>query len=442
MFFDVDVDSELIREFREELETALQDVEGIIISLENLPYDNVPLNAIKQTFHELWISTTKLQLVPMSESLSDLIKALDKLIQFQVYPSKTSEYLLLLIDRILFLAKEVERNLVINIQETQHILVSLQYIILTSNPDAVSEGIELALQAITQNISNNTDEEPTDLNIDLFSDNEPTEYKTELFTDSEPTDANIELFTDSEPININNALDTNKEVNKTTISQEDAPTQAPSIIESVNPQIYAMDVISALKKSEAIMLLADIADKATSDEHSHTEFLLELCLAINYIAGKPIDEEGLAKGILLHDIALSAIPDIINKPDKLTLEEIQLIRMHPTQGEALGKAMNFPEESLNAILHHHERLDGNGYPNGLKGDQISDSGKLVGIIDSFHAMVDNRPHKKYQRSPLRAVAEINAGINLHYDKHWIKHFNRYMKDQWLLTQKKHHKTKR
>jgi chemotaxis protein histidine kinase CheA len=422
MFYKVEIDSELISEFCEELENALQDVEGIIISLENLAYNDVSLKTIKQTFHSLWISTTKLQLIPMSESLDDLIKALDKLIQFKVYPSKTSEYLLLLIDRILFLAKEVERNLLISIQETQHILVSLQYIILANDPDAVNEGVEQALYAITQNISTNADENPADLNIDLFSDTESTERTTEFFTDNEPVDANIELFTDSEP-------------------SENNHTQAPAVCNSNNPQAYAMDFISALKKSEAIMLLAGIADKATSNDHSHTEFLLELSLAINFIAGKPIDEEGLAKGILLHDIALSAIPDVINKPKKLTSEEIKLIRMHPSQGVVLGQAMNLPEESLNLIAHHHERLDGKGYPHGFKGDQISDAGKLIGIIDSFHAMVDNRPHKKYQRSPLRAVAEINAGINLHYDKHWIKHFNRYMKEQWLLTQKKCRKSK-
>jgi len=183
-------------------------------------------------------------------------------------------------------------------------------------------------------------------------------------------------------------------------------------------------------------LLANIADKTTSTQHSHTEFILELCIAINFIAGKPIDEEALAKGILLHDIALSAIPDILNKSEKLTPEEVQMIHMHPVQGSTLGEAMQLPEESIILIAHHHERMDGKGYPNGLKNDQISDSGKLVGIVDSFHTMVDDRPYKKYQRSPLRAVAEINASVDLYFDRRWVKYFNRYMKDQWLLAQKK------
>ena len=291
MLYEVEIEPDLIFEFREELENSLLDVEGILIALENQPWNESALNNIRNVFHNLWISTIKLQLVPISESLDDLIKALDKFRQWEVYPDSASEYLLLLADRIFFLTKEVERNFVINIQETQHILVSLQHIILAESVEEINEGVVKALHAITQNISINSEDEHTDKNIDLFSDSDSVDLDCTLFSDSEPDDANIVLFSDSESIEPEMKHTTTSLPVDSAATNQQIPVQPPTIIETVNPQIYAVDYIASLKNESAIKLLADISDKVTSPQHSHTEFMLELCIAINFIAGKPIDEE-------------------------------------------------------------------------------------------------------------------------------------------------------
>ena len=395
--FVVEVDAELIREFIEELESALYDAEGHIISLEKDSFDVKNLQLVRNIFFDLWIGSVKLSLTPLSESLDDAIKAIDKLIEWLEFPLRMGEFLLLLMDRILYLSRELERNFVIDMRETQNILVSLQRILLINSPAEIEEATYNAIDAITRNIDLITEDPFAGFSVDLFGEDNPLSVEKD---------------------------------DKTKLVDVYVPKK------SISPILYAKDVIASMKQDTAIALLANISDQATSHGDSHTQFLLEVGLGINYMMGEQIAPENLVKGICLHDIALSSLIQILNKPDKLTKEEIQLIREHPTNGVSIARAMQMPEEAVNIILHHHERMDGNGYPNGLKGDQISDGGKIVGIVDSFHGMFEKRAHKRFTRSSLRAIAEINACVDSHYDKLWIKQFNIFMKKHWLPMKKK------
>src|SRR3974377_503854 len=86
----------------------------------------------------------------------------------------------------------------------------------------------------------------------------------------------------------------------------------------------------------------------------------------------------------LHDVGKAFIPvTILDKPGELSEEEMAVIRKHPRLGyEALASQGSFPPEMLDVVLHHHEFLDGSGYPNGLQGDRISDIGLLTTIVDA------------------------------------------------------------
>ena len=400
--FQVDVEPELISEFREELEAALQNAETCIITLENDPSDIDALHTTREIFNNLSISSTKLSLIPLSESLNDTLKIFDKLFEWQQFPPRMGEFLLLLTDRIIYLAKEVERNLVIDMRETQNILVSLQQILRLKDSADIETAIESAIDAITKNINENTVATDSEFVVELFDDDSEQTKASEITKEEPGSIPDVEIF---------------------------IPKQ------SINPMLLAKDIITSMKQDESISLLAEIADQSTSFGDSHTQFLLELCLGVNHLAGDPIDVESLAKGICLHDIALSAVPHILNKPGKLTAEELDVIRQHPLKGVSLAQAMKVSEDTINVIAHHHERIDGSGYPMQLKNDQISDAGKVSAIVDSFHAMIDDRPHKKYNRSNLRAIAEINACVDSHYDKFWIKQFNVFMKQYWLPAQK-------
>ena len=104
----------------------------------------------------------------------------------------------------------------------------------------------------------------------------------------------------------------------------------------------------------------------------------------------------LALSALLHDIGLFMIPDnVTTKKESLTESEISLVKRHPDMGKNLLGA--FKEDCpwlLRAVYEHHEKENGQGYPEGIKGDMISEYAKIIGICDSYEAMTHSRPHRK------------------------------------------------
>ncbi len=106
----------------------------------------------------------------------------------------------------------------------------------------------------------------------------------------------------------------------------------------------------------------------------------------------------LSEAGLLHDIGKSKIPPkILNKPDKLTPAEYEEIKKHPVHGyNILEKSVGIPKDIALAVLMHHEREDGSGYPFGLKSSQIHHFAKILAVVDVFDAMTSNRVYKKRQ----------------------------------------------
>ncbi len=118
---------------------------------------------------------------------------------------------------------------------------------------------------------------------------------------------------------------------------------------------------------------------------------------------------------LLHDIGkMSVNPDILNKPGALTDSEFDLVRMHPQYGyEILLKGQNISKEALDVCLHHHEKIDGSGYPKKLIGNQISLYAKMGAVCDVYDAITSNRPYK----------AGWEPALSLHRMAQWSNHFD-------------------
>lgn len=116
---------------------------------------------------------------------------------------------------------------------------------------------------------------------------------------------------------------------------------------------------------------------------------------------------------LYHDVGKCFVPSaVLNKPGKLTDEEFALVREHCVQGEALLNA-HFPPEVTQIVRSHHERLDGSGYPDGLRDRQLSMETRILAVSDVFDAMTSDRPYKK-AKSNEAAVAEFE-GLTQQYD---------------------------
>jgi HD-GYP domain-containing protein (c-di-GMP phosphodiesterase class II) len=120
---------------------------------------------------------------------------------------------------------------------------------------------------------------------------------------------------------------------------------------------------------------------------------------------------------ILHDIGKIGIPEgVLNKPGPLDDEESKIIKGHPEKGHSILEPLEQLSSSLPGILHHHERLDGNGYPHGLKGDDIPFFARIIAVADTFDAMTSSRAYRS-AKSPEEALAimEQVAGSQLDPD---------------------------
>ena len=144
--------------------------------------------------------------------------------------------------------------------------------------------------------------------------------------------------------------------------------------------------------TEAFAKVIDMKDKYTNGHSSRVaKYTAMLSKELGY------DEETVEKYYriaLLHDIGKVGVPqEVLNKPGKLTDEEFEIIKSHTTQGyEALKQITIMPELAVGAGSHH-ERPDGRGYPNHLKGDEIPRVAQIIGVADCFDAMYSNRPYR-------------------------------------------------
>lgn len=108
----------------------------------------------------------------------------------------------------------------------------------------------------------------------------------------------------------------------------------------------------------------------------------------------------------LHDIGKIGISELIlTKTGALTMPEIQHIRQHPAMGAVILTPLTIFEHLIPAIRHHHERFDGNGYPDGLRGSEIPLISRIISVADTFDALTSNRPYRKAMDPPT-ALAEI------------------------------------
>jgi putative nucleotidyltransferase with HDIG domain len=173
-----------------------------------------------------------------------------------------------------------------------------------------------------------------------------------------------------------------------------------------------MDSYRRLEESslEAIESLNATVEAKDPDTAGHSLRVQRVALAIGEQLGLDATRlDALRFGALFHDIGKIAIPDaILVKPAKLDYWEYTRMKMHSAEGARIVGKLGRLRETVPIIRHHHERWDGNGYPDGLAADEIPLEAAIVGLADSWDAMTTDRPYHR-ALSPDEALAEIRGG---------------------------------
>jgi diguanylate cyclase (GGDEF)-like protein/putative nucleotidyltransferase with HDIG domain len=157
----------------------------------------------------------------------------------------------------------------------------------------------------------------------------------------------------------------------------------------------------------------ELKDRYTS---SHAQEVVELSLLLARRLGLTTEElRAVELGALLHDIGKIRIPEsILTKPEPLTEEEWRLMRQHTEAGEAILAPIGSLRDVLPIVRSSHERWDGNGYPDGLRGERIPLGARIVSVCDAFRAMVERRPYRP-ALSPAEAVRELRERSGTQFD---------------------------
>lgn len=149
-----------------------------------------------------------------------------------------------------------------------------------------------------------------------------------------------------------------------------------------------------------------------------------LSLAFGRHLGYPHDKlQDLGLGALLHDVGVARTPkEILNKPGKLNKEEYEIMKKHPRDGyNVLRVTRNLPEAALEIILHHHERLDGSGYPDGLKDEDIKEYVRIVAIADVYDSMTSDRVYHQ-AKSPQEALTQMHKRADHQFGRQLMEEF--------------------
>ncbi|WP_028449954.1 MULTISPECIES: HD-GYP domain-containing protein [Chitinibacter] len=182
---------------------------------------------------------------------------------------------------------------------------------------------------------------------------------------------------------------------------------------------------SVLRNSGALVGLGGIKDK---DEYTFLHSVSVCTLLVTFAQSLGMDREMIrlaGTGGLLHDTGKMKVPnEILNKPGRLTDEEFAIMRTHPEEGWLILKDIPGMEEiPLEITLHHHERIDGTGYPHKLPGDQISRMAQMAAVVDVYDAITSDRCYHKGMPAP-EGLRKLWEWSKFHFNPELVQAFMR------------------
>jgi diguanylate cyclase (GGDEF)-like protein/putative nucleotidyltransferase with HDIG domain len=192
--------------------------------------------------------------------------------------------------------------------------------------------------------------------------------------------------------------------------------------EHMNEKTRHIEEVSRLHLAtvEALASAIDAKDQTTHGHVRRVQIYAE-GLARLYNLSEP-EVEALKAGALLHDVGKLAVPDhILNKPGKLTAAEFDKMKIHTVVGAQIVERVGFPYPVVPIVRHHHERWDGRGYPDALKGEDIPITARILSVVDCFDALHEDR---QYRRALTReqAIDFLGRAAGTQFDPQVVKYF--------------------
>jgi len=181
---------------------------------------------------------------------------------------------------------------------------------------------------------------------------------------------------------------------------------------------------------DAITGMLDTHDPETL---GHCQRVARFALTLGDALGLEIEQlDTLQQGALLHDIGKIGVPQaVLRKPGSLTPAEWQQMRQHPDYGDCLLSRFSALRPALPVVRHHHERYDGLGYPDGLAGTAIPLVARIFAVIDTFDAMISDRPYRPAM-PVIQAMVEIRRGAGTQFDPRVVKAFIASDPRRWVV----------
>ncbi len=158
-----------------------------------------------------------------------------------------------------------------------------------------------------------------------------------------------------------------------------------------------------------VITLANVIEAKDKYTDGHTRRVGNISRLLGERLGLPEDKLRLLEmSGLIHDIGKVGVPELIlNKPGKLDDDEFEAIKRHTVIGETICRPLNSLSMCLDPIRHHHEKIDGTGYPDGLSGDQLTIDSRIIAVADIYDALTSDRPYR--DKMPMDQVKEIILG---------------------------------
>ncbi len=202
-----------------------------------------------------------------------------------------------------------------------------------------------------------------------------------------------------------------------------------SILEEIQNHVDEPDkeIVASIKTLIAVI---NAKDKYT---YRHVERVVYYCTMLaDTLSLSDKEKKDLVYAAYLHDIGKINIPEeILTKPDTLTFEEWELLKSHPNKAAEIIKNIQSLQDLVPIILQHHEKYDGSGYPNRLKGEDIHYLARVLTVIDSYDAMTSIRPYQQ-RKTHMQGLAELRRCSGTHFDPEIVKVFVNCIQAEYSL----------